>query len=75
MVNVISQSKDFDIVLLKDKSIVRIYSDGIVFLFPNLKFWKKPSKKAENGNGRFHLFQFKSKEQAKEIVTLLDELS
>lgn len=69
------QSQEFDLIILKDKSIVRIYNDGTTFLFPNLKYWYKPYKSVKTGDGRYHRFEFNSKKQAKEIVTLLNILS
>ncbi len=59
----------FELFVLKDKSIARIYDTGDVFFYPNLKFWRKPRNK-----GGFYIWQLKTPEQAKSILNKLNIL-
>ncbi len=59
-------------IILKDASVVNIYKDGAVELFPSNK-WKSSGKtKCREGIGYCHLFQFKNYKQAMAIVDLLN---
>ena len=58
----------FELVLLKDKSIARIYEDGMVLFYYNPKFWKKD----RGSKVDFYILELCSKEKAKDIVTLID---
>jgi hypothetical protein len=58
--------------LLKDTSIVNFKDDGVVELYPSIK-WIKPRNKNKNGFGHCHVFIFKSKEIAISVFSLLEE--
>ena len=59
----------FELFVLKDKSIARIYDTGDVYFFPNLKIWRKPKF-----NGRFYVWEMKTPENAKSILNELNKL-
>lgn len=59
--------------ILKDGSIVNIYDDGYVELFPS-KFWKKPKCLTKTGFGKCHSFFHQSKERATKIWNEINNL-
>lgn len=60
-------------IIFKDGSIVKLFNNGTVELYPSLK-WRSSGMVMGKEYGMCHKFQFKNKKQAEAVIDLINVL-